>query len=225
MPFTSDISFTLDTICPWTYLAKRRLSIAIDQVHEAHPDCRFNVKYFPYQLYPEASQEGEDKYKWYRQSRYGDSEEKMKMYTTLMKAHGVGVGIDYSFEGTVANTLQAHRVIQHFQEENGFETADKIVSSLYKQFFEEGRHPSSTETLLRATTEAGIPDAKAKPFIEDQDEGLMDVKMLIREQAGNDVDSVPYIIIEGKRRDFTLVGAKEINEYVKTMEQCIKESH
>jgi predicted DsbA family dithiol-disulfide isomerase len=86
------------------------------------------VKYFPYQLYPEASQEGEDKYEWYKKSRYGDSEDKMKMYTTLMSAYGVSAGIDYKFGGKVANTLEAHRVIQHFQEEKGPQAADKIIN-------------------------------------------------------------------------------------------------
>lgn len=28
-------------------------------------DVKFTVKYFPYQLYPEASNQGEDKYEWY----------------------------------------------------------------------------------------------------------------------------------------------------------------
>ena len=130
----------------------------------------FTVKYLPYQLYPEASQEGEDKYEWYfppspppttkknrpsapplsltlsfslslsltqtsidlsnryKKSRYGDSEEKMKMYTALMSAYGESAGIQYRFDGIVANTLQAHRMIQHFQEEKGPEVADKIVN-------------------------------------------------------------------------------------------------
>lgn len=183
------------------------------------------MKYLPYQLYPGASQEGEDKYEWYRKSKYGDSEEKMKMYTTLMSAYGVGEGIEYKFGGTIANTMQAHRVIQHFQEEKGSETADKIVTSLYRQFFEEEKHPSSEQTLLKATTEAGISEKEAKDFIEDEDEGLMDVKTLIREQTGNGVDAVPYIIIEGKRRDFTIEGCKEVEEYVKALQQVVKESN
>jgi predicted DsbA family dithiol-disulfide isomerase len=88
----------------------------------------FTVKYFPYQLYPEASKEGEDKYEWYKKSRYGDSEEKMHMYTTLMSAYGVTAGIDFKFGGTVANTIDAHRLIQHYQEEKGPEAADKLIN-------------------------------------------------------------------------------------------------
>jgi predicted DsbA family dithiol-disulfide isomerase len=88
------------------------------------------VKYYPYQLYPSATKEGEDKYEWYKKSRYGDSEEKMKMYTTLMSAYGTSCGIDFKYGGTVANTLDAHRLIQHFQEEKGEEVANGLVSCM-----------------------------------------------------------------------------------------------
>ena len=55
-------------------------------------------------------------------------------------------------------------------------------------------------------------------------EGLQDVRMLIREQVGNGVDSVPSITFEGKKRDLTLVGAKETEEYTKALKQIVKES-
>jgi predicted DsbA family dithiol-disulfide isomerase len=55
-------------------------------------------------------------------------------------------------------------------------------------------------------------------------EGLQDVKSKIREQAGNGIDSVPIVVVEGRRRDLTLQGAKEVGEYVKALEQIVKES-
>jgi predicted DsbA family dithiol-disulfide isomerase len=224
--YDSTINFTLDTICPWTYLAKRRLDEALRRVREtdASSKVKFTIAYQPYQLHPEATQEGEDKYDWYKKSRYGESEEKMKMYTTLMTAYGVSAGINYKFGGTVANTLQAHRVIQHFQESKGPETADKLVNSLYKQYFEEEKHPSSHETLLQACKDAGIDETEAKKVIEDESEGLQDTKMKIREQAGNGVDSVPFVMIEGKRRDITILGANEVEDYMKALQQIVKES-
>lgn len=222
MSYQSEIQFTLDTICPWTYLAKRRLQRALSSLPSDCP-VTFTVTYKPYQLFPEASQEGEGKYEWYKRSKYDESEEKMQMYMALMTAYGRGEGIEYKFGGTVANTLQAHRVIQHFQEAKGPEVADKLVNSLYRQYFEEEKHPSSTETLLVAATEAGIHENEAKAFIEDKDEELMDVKMAVREQAGNGIDSVPYIVFEGKRRDLTLIGCKEVGEYEKALQQIIKE--
>lgn len=87
MTYDAQITFVLDTICPWyvlhsrrhesllpvrllthgafrTYLGKRRLSRALDIVRKKDTGVNFSVKYMPYQLYPNASQEGEDKYEW-----------------------------------------------------------------------------------------------------------------------------------------------------------------
>ena len=50
------------------------------------------------------------------------------------------------------------------------------------------------------------------------------VMALFRDQVGNQVDSVPRIKIEGKRRDFELEGAKEVDEYVATLNKVIRES-
>jgi len=148
----------------------------------------------------------------------------MKTYITLMSAYGATAGIDFKFRGTVANTLNAHRVVQYFQATKGPEVADKLVNSLYRLYFEEEQHPSTPETLLKACEEAGIEAAEAKAFIENEDAYLKETKIAIQEQAHNDVESVPYIVFEGKRRDITLEGANEVSDYVKTLNQIVKES-
>ena len=60
--------------------------------------------------------------------------------------------------------------------------------------------------------------------MKDKNDGLRDVKMLVREQAGNGVDSVPYIMFEGKKRDLTEIGAKEVDDYLRCLETIAKES-
>ena len=141
-----------------------------------------------------------------------------------MGSYGEKEGIHFKFGGVVANTSHAHRLIQHFQQEKGPEVADGIVRSLYRQYFEEERHPSSDETLLRAATEAGVDEEEAKAFVADKQLGLREVEMAVREQAGNQVDAVPFVVIEGKRRDLSLEGAKEVGEYVAALEKVAKES-
>jgi len=53
---------------------------------------------------------------------------------------------------------------------------------------------------------------------------MADTKMKIREQVGNGVDSVPFIVFEGKRRDVTIQGANEVEDYEKALEKIVKES-
>lgn len=99
-----------------------------------------------------------------------------------------------------------------------------ISIALYTQYFTGAAHPSSYVTLLKAALDGGIPQPDAEAFISDEMEGLAETRMLIREQASNGVDSVPYIMIEGKRRDFSLEGAKEVPEYLKILENVVKEA-
>ena len=36
--------------------------------------------------------------------------------------------------------------------------------------------------------------------------------------------AVPYIVLEGMRRDFTLQGTKEVDEYLKEFDKVVNES-
>lgn len=222
--YNSQITFTLDTVCPWTYLAKKRLDAALTQIPEdVQSKVNFTLKIAPYQLYPNFGPP-QDKYSWHRDTKYFGSEEKMVMFTTLMSQYGEAAGIQFKFGGKVADTLHAHRVIQYFQEADGPERANNLVNALYRKYFEEERNPSSEETLVAACVEAGVDEKEARRVVEDESEGLIDVKGLLRESAQNGIDSVPTIVFEGRRRDVTIVGAKEVGDYIKAMETIAKES-
>ena len=78
--------------------------------------------------------------------------------------------------------------------------------------------------MLKAAKDAGIDEAEAEAFIGDEYEGLQEVKGLVREQAGNGIDAVPYVVVEGRRRDFTIEGAKEVEEYLRVFEKVVGES-
>ena len=127
MVYESTIAFTLDTICPWTYIAKRRLGIALEHVRFNDPPVKFKITYHPYLLHPDLPAEGEDKYQWYLHNKYNDSEENMKKYTTVLQALGVGCGVVFNFGGKIGPTIDAHRIIQYFQEKEGEDCADKII--------------------------------------------------------------------------------------------------
>jgi len=72
--------------------------------------------------------------------------------------------------------------------------------------------------------DAGIDEKEAKQVTGDEYEDLQETKSKIREQTSNGVDSVPFMLIEG-RRDITIQGANEVEDYVKALEQIVKESN
>jgi len=226
MPYASTITFTLDTICPWTYLAFLRLTHALEAFRSSNPDAAatFTLQIAPYQLYPDFSTEGVDKHKWYRDEKYNGSEQKMKVYSDYMKELGQAEGIDFDFTGEIANTLHAHRIVQYLQAEKSPEHGLAALTSLYAQYFTERAHPSCPQTLTKACLAAGLTQAEVHELIGDERKYLMETKAAAREQAGNGVDSVPHVVFEGRKRDFTVVGAKSVEEYGRVLEGVVKEA-
>ncbi|KAI9742164.1 MAG: hypothetical protein M1818_004064 [Claussenomyces sp. TS43310] len=64
--------------------------------------------------------------------------------------------------------------------------------------------------------QAGVPESEAKSFREDESEDLTETKKLIREQARNEMDRVPYIVFGGIG-EMTLCGAREVTDYVEAL--------
>ena len=142
----------------------------------------------------------------------------------VMRDLGKQEGIEFDFGGgEVANTLHAHRVLQWLQNNKEGGAALEAVKELYTQYFEQRAHPSSHETLVKACMAAGLSGEEAVKLVEDNEEELSVTKAAIREQVGNGVDSVPYVVFEGRKRDFTLVGAKSVAEYEKVLGQVARE--
>jgi predicted DsbA family dithiol-disulfide isomerase len=133
------------------------------------------------------------------------------------------LGLPLRFDGPTGNTLPAHRVIQLVQAERGADAASRLVDGLYRRYFGEAAHPAAGETLVGACVEAGLGEDEAKALVGDTERGERDVRNRMREVA-RDNDAVPVVTVEGKRRDITLTGAKEVAEYVKALETVIKES-
>lgn len=136
-----------------------------------------------------------------------------------------GIAIDFGDESAlIANTFPAHRVLYVLQEEYGAEAAVKGLGALYRVYFGEGGHPSDDAALGEACRAAGLGEEEVRRVVGDGERGERGTREVLREQVGNGVDSVPYVVFEGRKRDFTLIGAKEVGEYVKIMEQVAKEA-
>ncbi|KHO11284.1 hypothetical protein MAA_11099 [Metarhizium robertsii ARSEF 23] len=205
-----------------TYLAKKRLEEALAQVRATSPPVTFTLHFEPFQLFPDFPDTA-DKQEWYLHEKHFDNEAAQQAYqshmTSLLEPHGVKL----NFAGKMGNTLHAHRVIQQIQRDRGADAASRLVEGLYRRYFEQAKHPSGDETLVEACVEAGVGEDEARKLVEDKEMGLREVRARLREVT-MDADAVPVVAVEGKRRDITLTGAKEVKDYIKALETVVKES-
>ncbi|KAH0532813.1 hypothetical protein TsFJ059_001452 [Trichoderma semiorbis] len=222
--YESQVTFTLDTICPWTYMAKKRLDQALAKFRSSPmaSSVSYTLHFAPYQLNPNFPPEA-DRLQWYLDNKHFGDATTQQVFQAHMTNIAEPLGIALRFDGYMGNTLHAHRVVQYFQSSKGPETANKLIDALYERYFEKGEHPSRDEVLIGACVEAGISEEEAKKVVGDKEIGLAEVKAKLRE-VSRDVDAVPVVTVEGKRRDITLTGAKEVEEYVKTLEKIANES-
>ncbi|CCG82632.1 Predicted protein [Taphrina deformans PYCC 5710] len=221
-PYKLKIHFTLDTICPFTYLGRRRLQLAIKLAKDEELPLVFDIDYRPYDIAKKLPRKsGVSKRDFYLEKNGGNIAQLDRM-VDAMRQMGHEIGIDFSYGGEISNTLDAHRVIMKVQSQK-LGDVEALMDSLYKQYFEQEQPPASTSTLLKACEAAGVRDLDSIRSFIDFDELEDEVKEAIVEQNINNSEGVPCIEFEGYRRDFTLVGAKDPIEYLNTMKQVLKE--
>ncbi|KAM0483630.1 hypothetical protein ACHAPX_002122 [Trichoderma viride] len=223
--YEARIIFTLDTVCPWTYIAKKKLDQALAQFRSspASSSITYTLHFEPYQLSPSFPPGSVDRKEWHFEHKHKGMVEAEDAFQSQLRRRAEPVGINFRFDGAMGNTLHAHRVIQYFQQAKGSETANKLIDALYTRYFEQGLHPSEDETLIASCIEAGISEEEAKKVVLDKELGLAEVQTKLNE-VRRDIDAVPVAAIEGKKRDITLTGSKEIEEYLRALERIAKES-
>lgn len=204
-----------------------RVDEALRQVRasEVGQKVTFTLHFEPYQLYPDFP-DTINKNEWYLANKHMGNKDAQAVFQAHMTQTLAPQGVALNFGGAMGNTLHAHRVIQHFQDaDNGGteERTTKLVEALYRRYFEQAKHPAATDTLVEACVEAGVDEAEAKKVVADKELGLRAVRDRLRSN-GQDVDAVPVVMAEGKRRDITITGAKEVADYVKALETVAKES-
>ena len=180
------IDVVSDVVCPWCYLGKKRLDVAL----KSEPSVE--LRWRPFQLDPTIPPEGRDR-KAYMRAKFGDGPRLGEVHAQL-KGLGAEVGINFDFEaiGLAPNTLDAHRLIR-FAALSG--RADALVDRLFSDYFERGRDIGDRAVLEAAARDCGLTEAAGRL---ESGEGSEEVRAEIDEARRLGVEGVPFFIFAGK---------------------------
>ncbi|EGU87015.1 hypothetical protein FOXB_02409 [Fusarium oxysporum f. sp. conglutinans Fo5176] len=204
---------------------RSRLDEALAQFRSSNSSSSisFKLHFASYQPNPNRPETIPDRAAYALHKKHNDNPEAQKIFEEHMLSLAQPLKLPIAFTGPTGNSFPGHRVIQQVQESQGAEVANRLVDAVFRLYFAEGRHPGTDDMLVEACVEAGIDEGVAKSLVEDKSRGERDTKEKIR-STGMDIDAVPTVVIEGRRRDLTLTGLKEVSEYIKAMETISKES-
>ncbi|QRM45523.1 DsbA family oxidoreductase [Rhizobium sp. BG4] len=194
------IDVVSDVVCPWCYLGKARLELAIAEVQD---EVGVDINWRPYRLNPDYPPEGVDQKKSLEEKLGGA--ERVAQAHKMLTDFGKEVGINFNFEAIKIgpNTLDAHRLI-HWAMIEDREKADKVVNGLFKANFEEGRNVGDHAVLLDVADKAGLDRAvTASLLASDADKVLVVEEIESAQKMG--VNGVPFFIFD---QQYAVSGAQ-----------------
>ena len=192
------IDIVADVICPWCFIGKRRLEIALAQRPTITPD----ITWRPYQLNPDMPPEGMPR-EAYLAAKFGGQAHAKRINQAVVDT-GASVSIPFAFDKIerTPNTLMAHRLVRFAQRAG---RATELVERLFSAYFIEGRDVGERETLAAIAGESGLDAAAAREFLA----GASERAEVMADDAGArrlGINAVPCFIFAGQ---YAISGAQE----------------
>ncbi len=198
-----------DFVCPFCYIAKKELELAIDQAGYSG-QVEFEMK--AYELSPDAPLQSVS----YTDSllEQGMSREKIEQLTINIVERAKEVGLTYNVEKmTLTNTHHVHRLAKWAKQ---FNKEVEFTEAIMNGYFTQGFDLSHNETLLEVVRTLGLDEVDAADvlaanrFEEEVKRDQYDVQ-----QIG--VTRVPFFVFENR---YGIIGAEPNEVFVRTLHQA-----
>jgi predicted DsbA family dithiol-disulfide isomerase len=210
------VEMVSDLICPWCFVAKRRLEKAA-----AILGRKVEMHWFPFELNADMHVDGLDR-RMYRTAKFGSWEQSQRLDAQVAAA-GAEVGITFHHDRMkrTPNTLRGH-VLLAAALKQGLEIQGKVAERLFQAYFVDGEDVGDPAILLGIARQFGV---SAISRVEDLDspELVAEVKAAERKVSAG-VRGVPQISFGGRvlasGAQHEEVLAASIREIQATSGQC-----
>jgi predicted DsbA family dithiol-disulfide isomerase len=204
-----------DIACPWCYLGKRRFETALADFE--HRDD-VTVTYRSFELDPEAPAERAGERAAYLAAKYGMKVEQARAMEDQMTMRAAADGLRYRLDiARAGNTFDAHRML-HLAAAHGVQAAAK--ERFMRAYFSEGQLMSDHETLVRLSTDVGIPEADARHALAS---GRFTAEVREDERTAQElgIRGVPFFVID---RRYGVSGAQSPEVLLSALQRAREES-
>ncbi len=182
------IAITSDFICPWCFIAERRLKQA---AHEAGVDIR--MTYRPFELNPDMPPEGLNR-KQYRSAKFGSWDYSQRLDAGTVKAAAEDdLTFNYDKMDMTPNTRKAHLLVA-YTIENVPEKEEALVDSIFEVYFTDGKNIGDPDILLEIAGTFGLDTAALQKYWE-SDEAVYAHSQNIIQAVEKGVRGVPSMSI------------------------------
>jgi predicted DsbA family dithiol-disulfide isomerase len=184
------VDVTSDLICPWCFVAKRRLEKASSILGKT-----LDIRWHPFQLNAEMPLEGVDR-RLYRSAKFGSWEQSQRL-DAQVSAAGTEVGIRFRHDlmKRTPNTFRGHVLLAAALKDD-LQIQNLVAERLFQAYFLNGEDVGDPATLLGIAREFGVT---AISRMEDLDSPALvsEVRSAERKAASAGIRGVPQIWFQG----------------------------
>lgn len=204
-----------DVVCPWCFIGKHQLEIALRELAQERPEVKVTVRWLPYFLNPDAPAAG-DPYRPYLEQKFGGAavvDEMLAKVTQAARSIGLELALDkIRLRG---NTLNAHKLIHRFQQRGD---ANALVERLFSAHFQRGEFIGDTGLLIQIAAECGDDADEVAAYLAASDESTIAVlEQAVRARKAG-ISGVPFFILNGQQ---AIVGERPAQEMLAAMRQVL----
>ena len=161
MPREATLTVVSDPICPWCYIGKARLGLALKEIE---PEISIRVEWNPFELNPSLPKKGMDRADYLR-IKFGSTSSAKKIYRQiLINAEADELELNLEAIKKVPNTRDAHKLILAA---NSSKLQNLIVSKLFEAYFILGVDIGEANNLLEIAAKSGFQRSAAENILVD----------------------------------------------------------
>lgn len=204
-----------DYVCPFCYIGKRQLEMAIKSAGlQEHVEIQMKA----YQLDPSTRNDDSRSVVEYLAEKYNISLDQAKQNTEGVAARAKEVGLNFNFENMqTSNTFKAHRLAK-WAEMNGQGAA--FSEAVLQAYFIETKKISDNDVLIEIVEQLGLSTSEALSIINSNDfDG--EVRQEIQEAMQLGVRGVPFFVLD---RKYGISGAQPQQYFEDTLRRAAKEA-
>jgi predicted DsbA family dithiol-disulfide isomerase len=212
-PKPMKIDIVSDVVCPWCYVGKKKLEIALKEMENiVVPD----IQWRPFQLSPEVPEEGRN-YKDHLIEKFG-SESGLDGAWKRLTQIGSEIGIKFNFQKIEKsiNTLRLHALIGSL--EDRLKQA-QVTEIFFRAHFEDGVDLTKKENVFELVKDY-FANKELFDSIWDDSQNTEEIKKEISYYHQNGISGVPYFIFQDK---YAVSGAQNPEVFKEVMETILKE--
>ena len=197
-----------DTVCPWCFLGKRRLELAL----ASRPQYDIRLRWRPFELNPELPVDGLQRGAYL--AMRGISASRVAESDAELLRLGAASGIQFRFDRIqrVPNTRWSHLLLA-FAGRYGRQS--EVKDRIMQGYFEEGVNIGDVEELVRLGVEAGLPQTEARHalILRSGQDGVVAAE---RHATVLGITGVPSFIFDGQ---YSISGAQEVAIFAQILDQ------